>query len=182
MELTIQEFIEKTYEIEELRMKKKNDIGVYEWETTGNNQELREYISKKLKENLILTDAYLFPGYTTTWIKKEYIDTIIDHIKNSNNYDEMKEKLENVPKIKVTKIYDNDIIENIRIEFRSNYGHEIKRLIAEKLKSVSSSILVDDCGWEYILVNNTACDIKEQCKHQCKTSFKKQKFDEIFNI
>lgn len=179
MELTIEEFIEKTKVIDELKVKKESEIGIYRWETIGDNLELKEYISQQLIENLNIKDCYLLPGHQSRWIKKEYIDGIIDNIINSKTYDEMINKLNNWQYLHAEKEYDNDIINSIRISCSSEFRSKIINLIKIKLES---KIKIIHEEYSAISIKNKECDIKEECKHQCKTNYKKEKFNEIFNL
>lgn len=180
MELTIKEFIKKAEEIDELKILKVSEVGIYQWKTQGDNYELKEYIEKQLKENLILTDAYLLPEYKTAWIKKSYIDLIIETIKNAENYNEMYENLNHICYIEAFRNYDGDKIVDISIRFGNRYKKETKILMINKLKQ--SQIEVQDIDYSIIKIKNQTCDIKEQCKHQCKTTIKKEKFNKIFNL
>jgi hypothetical protein len=180
MNLTIEEFIKKAEEIDELTVSKVSGVGIYEWFTQGDNYELRDYIREQLTENLTLTDAYLLPEYKKTWIKKSYIDLIINTIKNTENYNEMYENLNHICELKPSKLHDGDKIEFIKIEFTNRYKMEIKHIIINKLKQCN--IEVKDIGYGIIKVKNQTCDTKEQCKHYCKTTIKKEKFNKIFNL
>ena len=180
MELTIEEFMKKAEEIDELNVSKVSEVGIYKWETQGDNNELREYIAKQLIKNLTLTDAYLLPGYKTVWIKKSHIDLIIETIKNAENYNEMYENLNHIRAISASRIYDGDRITYIRIRFENNYEEEKKILIMDKLKQLQ--IEVQNISSYSMRIKNQTCDIKEQCKHQCKTTIKKEKFNKIFNL
>ncbi len=180
MNLTIKEFIEKAEEIDELKVSKDSEVGIYVWQTQGDNKELREYIAQQLIENLTLTDAYLLPGYKRAWIKKSHIDLIIETIKNAENYNEMYENLNHICYIEAFRNYNGDKIENIRLRFRNKYKKETKELIIEKLNQLQ--IEVDNIDYAIIRIKNQTCDIKEQCKHQCKTTIKKEKFNKIFNL
>ena len=180
MNLTIEEFIKKAEEIDELEVSLVSEVGIYSWCTQGNNSELKEYIAKQLKENLTLTDAYLLPGYESVWIEKSYIDLIIKTIKNAENYNEMYENLNHICYIEAFRNYNGDKIENIRLRFRNKYKKETKELIIEKLNQLQ--IEVDNIDYAIIRIKNQTCDIKEQCKHQCKTTIKKEKFNKIFNL
>lgn len=180
MNLTIEEFIKKAEEIDELEVSLVSKVGIYSWETKGDNKELREYIEQQLKENLTLTDAYLLPGYESVWIEKSYIDLIIETIKNAENYNEMYENLNNNRYIEAFKNYNGDKIENIRVRFYNRYKKETKDLIIKKLSQ--SQIEVDNIDYAIIRIKNQTCDTKEQCKHYCKTTIKKEKFNKIFNL
>lgn len=180
MNLTIKEFIKKAEEIDELEVSLVSEVGIYSWDTKGDNNELREYIAQQLKENLTLTDAYLLPGYESVWIEKSYIDLIIETIKNAENYNEMYENLNHICYIEAFRTYNGDKIENIKLKFLNRYRKETKNLIIKKLNQ--SQIEVHNIDYAIIRIKNQTCDIKEQCKHQCKTTIKKEKFNKIFNL
>ena len=180
MNLTLNEFMNKADEINELKVELVSEVGIYRWSTTGDNTELREYIYKQLKENLILNDCYLMKGTTTLWIKKEYIDAIIEIICNSETYDTIYDKLNKFDYITATKIWKDDIVIGMTIKINHKYREETRDSIIEQLES--TPILTKKHYDHTIKIKNPTCDIKEECKHQCKTNYKKQKFDQIFNL
>ena len=168
------ELKEKLNNINEVKIHTSETYFEYNYKT--DNKELEEFIEFKL-QNIKIDDGY---KVSQKFYKGIYIDEIIDTIKNMKTYDELIKLFNNplVNKPHCKKYKTQDKIKEIRLEFLKP---SVAEFIYNQIKNLDN-INITNTGLYHFTIKSDVADIKEQCKHTCKTNIRKHEIEELFNL
>lgn len=177
----LEELINKADKIDELtiRQSQKNK-DIYNYTISGNNPDVRKHL-KNIINNIQLDDMYKIPALSK-WITKETIDNITNTIQNATTYEELK-CLESFDEfINVHMREKEDITIGILIEVRDTpYREYLRKLLISKITEIDGCQAWYDSWWN-LYISSKKIDERERCKHSCRTQFKIDKINEIFEL
>lgn len=177
----LEELINKAEKIDELSISQsQRNKDMYNCIIGGNNPDVRKHL-KNIINNIQLDDMYKIPKLNG-WITKEAIDNITNTIQNATTYEELK-CLENFDEfIDVRMREKEDITVGILIQVRDTpYREYLRELLMSKINEI------DGCeawynSWWNLYISSKKIDERERCKHSCRTQFKIDKINEVFEL
>lgn len=177
----LEELINKAEKIDELTIgQSQKNKDIYHCAIGGNNPDVRKHL-KNIIKNIQLDDMYRMPQLNE-WITKEAIDNITNTIQNATTYEELKCLESFVDFLDVRMIEEEDITVGILIQMRdSSYREYLRELLISKINEI------DGCeawynSWWNLYISSEKIDERERCKHSCRTQFKINKINEVFEL
>ena len=173
----------KAEKIDELNIYRSNNYSdIYYYEIYTANEDVKKHLQDVL-QNIELEDALYLPG-TDAWIKKEIIVDAINIIKNADKYEDISfSSMQNIPFVRrVSYSHQQDMTISVHIYFFTSdeYAMAIRDVMAALLYDTD---YITAKGYNYGLhITNKNIDEKEKCKHTCKTQYKINKINEIFEL
>ena len=177
--MLLQELIEKSNKIDELSIKEIVNNAIWKYSINSDNPDIVSHLNKIMK-NIVLDDMYKLSK--DKWIKKSIVDNIINEIENAKTYKDLR-VLEGQFFCSNCVVYSRgDIQTEIRIAFKdATYTAGLRELLVSKINKLDGCIAQKD-SWCWMYIKSKEIDEREKCKHTCKTKFRIDKINEIFEL
>ena len=174
-----EELMNKANKIDELNIKEIVNNTIWKYSINSDNPDIIAHLNKIMK-NIVLDDMYKLSE--DKWIKKSVVDNIVNKIENAKTYQDLK-FLEGQFFARNSVIYSRgDIQTEIRITFiDTTYTASLRDLLISKINKLDGCIAKKD-SWCWMYIKSEQIDEREKCKHTCKTKFKIDKINEIFEL
>lgn len=179
--MLLKELLEKADKIDELRIEQSSsNKDIWNYEIGGNNPDVRNHLIDIINK-IELDDMYKIP-HSRRWISKETVDNMLNVIQNATTYEELK-CLEDFYEFYDFRVHkDEDVAINAMIKIRdTSYREYIRELFISKINEI------DGCrawytAWWNLYISSNKIDDRENCKHKCKTQFKINEINKIFEL
>lgn len=179
--MLLKELLEKADKIDELTIEQSSsNKDIWNYEIGGNNRDVRKHLIN-IVGKIELDDMYKIPR-SHRWISKETVDNMLNIIQNATTYEELK-CLENFSEFYDCKVHkDEDVATHIGIKVRDrSYRENIRDLFISKINEI------DGCkawytSWWNLYISSNKIDDRENCKHSCRTQFKINEINKVFEL
>ena len=179
--MLLEELINKADKIDELTIRpSQRNKDIYNCIISGNNSDVRKHL-KNIINNIQLDDMYKIPELNM-WIRKETIDNITNTIHNATTYEELK-CLESFDELIDVRMRENeDITIGILMQVRDTpYREYLRELLISKINEIDGCKAWYNSWWD-LYISSKKIDERESCKHNCRTQFKIDKINEVFEL
>lgn len=185
--MKIQEFLAKADEVKEINVVDHFDNGmIYSVWATSQHENVKNHAQGIIEKIVPTIEECYHIRYADNlyMVNKEVVDNVVQVIKNSTDYAEMRENLLNFEDMLRCGIYttkeDNKIV-NVYLSWTNwNSTCALRNVLKRELKKHDIKTLL---SYEFTLyIKSEDCDDKERCKLFCEEQTRMRKMDRIFGL